>query len=158
MRNYKVIGISFVLLFTMLLSACQNESPESDSMPAPVSTNAPAVAETIPTTAPTVEPTQIQKPVNPVNPDEPYPSPLEIVFNNPYPPPIDSEQIDWNEVNDFIMKGLVGRVFQSNSLEVVITLVDGKVFLTQEPERNAIFELIEECGESCYGIRKVTEY
>ncbi len=157
MRNYKVIGVSLVLLFTMLLSACQNESPESDSMPAPVSTNEPAIAETIPTTAPAVEPTQIQKPVNPVNPDQPYPMPVEIVPYNPYPSPVAGDEVAWEDVREIIRNGDVVEIFQAYTLQVTIYLADGKVLVTTEPEYNAILSLIEECGVGCYDIRKVTE-
>lgn len=157
MRNYKVIGVLLVLLFTMLLSACQNESPDSESMPAPVTTNEPAVVEIIPTTAPAVEPTQIQKPVNPVDPDEPYPMPVEIVPYNPYPSPVAGEEVAWEDVKVIISNGDVVEIFQAYTLQVTIYLADGKVLITTEPEYNAILSLIEECGVDCYDIRKVTE-
>ena len=157
MRNYKVVGVLLVLLFIIVLSACQNGSTETESSPVPVTTNEPAIAETIPTTAPAEEPTPIQKPVNPVNPDEPYPMPIEIVPYNPYPSPVAGEEIAWEEVNIIITSGDVVEIFQAYTLQVTIYLADGKVLVTTEPEYNAILRLIEECGVDCYDIRKVTE-
>ena len=157
MRNYKVVGIILVLLFIIALSACQNESPESESIPNPMTTNVPAVAETIPTTVQVEEPTPIPKPVNPVNPDEPYPMPVEIVPYNPYPSPVAGEEIGWEDVKVVISNGDVVEIFQSYTLQVTLYLVDGKVLVTTEPEYNAILRLIEECGVDCYDIRKVTE-
>jgi len=154
MRNYKVVGVILVLLFIIVLSACQNESPDLESNPNSRTTNIPAVAETIPTTASDEEPTSLQKPVNP---DEPYPLPVEIVPYNPYPSPVAGEEIDWEEVQVIISNGDVVEIFQAHTLQVTIYLADGKVLVTIEPENNAILQLIEECGVDCYDIRKITE-
>jgi hypothetical protein len=157
MRNYKIAGLLLVLVLILVLSACQNESPEMELIPNQITTDESAVAETIPTTAPAEEPTPIQKPVNPVNPDEPYPMPIEIVPYNPYPSPVAGEEIAWEEVSVIISNGDVVEIFQASTLQVTIYLHDGKVLVTTEPEYNAILRLIEECGVDCYDIRKVTE-
>jgi len=157
MRNYKIAGVLLVLFSILALSACQNKSPETESIPNQITADESAVAETIPTTAPAEEPTPIQKPVNPVNPEEPYPMPIEIVPYNPYPSPVAGEEIAWEEVSVIISNGDVVEIFQAYTLQVTISLTDGKVLVTTEPEFNAIFRLIEECGVDCYDIRKLTE-
>ena len=157
MRHYKVVVALLALLFIIILSACQSESPETETAPNLLTNSESAVAETIPTTASVEEPQPVQKPVNPVNPDEPYPMPIELVPYNPYPSPVAGEEIAWEDISGIINDGNVVEIFQAHNLQVTIYLADGKVLITVEPEYNAIMRLIEECGVDCYDIRKVTE-
>ena len=157
MRHYKVVAALLVLLFIIILSACQTEGPEKETTPNPLTTSESAVAEAIPTSASVEELPPVQKPVNPVNPDEPYPMPIELVPYNPYPSPVAGEEIGWEEISGILSDGNVVDIFQVLTLQVTIYLANGKVLITAEPEYNAIMRLIEECGVDCYDIRKVTE-
>jgi len=51
----------------------------------------------------------------------------------------------------------VTEVFQSHALDVEINLKDGTKISTKEPKIDAIFGLIDTCGEKCKDIIKATE-
>jgi hypothetical protein len=48
-------------------------------------------------------------------------------------------------------------VAQAHSLEVTLTLKDGRQLITTEPEIDAVFRVIEQCGERCADIQIATE-
>jgi hypothetical protein len=48
-------------------------------------------------------------------------------------------------------------VTQLHSLDVTIYLKDGRVVSTIEPEIDAIFVLLDECGEICSEVVRATE-
>ena len=152
MRIYS--AIIFVMLFGLVVgaSACQSATPS----PTPTLIEN-EVVEKQATDIPVEEPAQ--EPV-----DEPasqdtvaYPSPIEIVQYDPYPSPVDGEIVEWDQVESIIKSGEVVKVFQAFSLSVTLTLKDGHIYITEEPAKDAIFVLIEQCGEPCYNIQKVTE-
>ncbi len=63
----------------------------------------------------------------------------------------------WEEIKEIINSGEVKEVFQSHALDVNIYFKDGSVISTIEPSIDAIFDLIDECGEPCEEILKGTE-
>lgn len=148
-------AVIFVMLFGLVMgiSACQSTTPSPTATL--VETE---VVEMLATDISVEEPTQ-----GPV--DQPasqdvvaYPSPIERIPFDPYPSPVDGEAVVWEQVEGIIDSGEVVKVFQAYSLSVTITLNDGHIYITEEPERDAIFVLIEQCGEPCYSIQKVTEH
>jgi hypothetical protein len=66
-------------------------------------------------------------------------------------------RVSWEEAKALILGGQVRAVAQSHSLEVALTLKDGRQLITTEPEIDAIFRVIEECGEKCADISVATE-
>jgi hypothetical protein len=77
-------------------------------------------------------------------------------FAAPNTPPAPA-RISWDEAKALILGGQVRAVAQSHSLEVALTLKDGRQLITTEPEIDAIFRVIEECGEKCADISVATE-
>ncbi|MDD3794077.1 MAG: hypothetical protein PHI37_04645 [Candidatus Gracilibacteria bacterium] len=63
----------------------------------------------------------------------------------------------WNDVNDILNSGNVKEVFQSHNLDIELHLKNGTIVYVQEPEIDAIFDLINSCGEVCKNIIKGTE-
>lgn len=152
MRTYSAVIV--VMLFGLVLgiSACQSATPSPTATL--VETE---VVEMQATDIPVEEPTQELVDQLASQDAVAYPSPIEVVPYDPYPSPVDGETVEWEQVEGIIKNGEVVKVFQASSLNVTITLNDGHIYITEEPERDAIFLLIEQCGESCYGIQKVTE-
>lgn len=66
-------------------------------------------------------------------------------------------RVSWEKAKALILDGLVAAVFQAHSLEVTLTLKDGRQLITTEPEIDAVLRVIEECGEPCADIRVATE-
>jgi hypothetical protein len=68
-----------------------------------------------------------------------------------------SARVSWEEAKQLILDGQVRVVAQSHSLEVSPTLKDGRQLITTEPEIDAVFRVIEQCGEKCADIQVATE-
>jgi hypothetical protein len=157
MRRYKVVGVLIILVFIIILSACQNENPGMELIPVPINTNEPVQGEVISTK---INPQESQEPIQKTDTLEvvqAYPSPVEVVPYDPYPEPIDGEMVDWDKVEGIILSGEVIEVFQAFTRQVTITLADGRIIISEEPQRDAIFVIINQCGPVCYEIRKLTE-
>ena len=147
----------FVLLFAIALSACQTAPAPTQE---PVATNAGPVAPTSEPkpTAPSA-PQATQPPATPgVTGSNPYPGPtVEIVQYNPYPAPVQGEEIAWSQVQALIESGEIAEVFQAYSLQITFTAKDGKLYFTVAPAKDEIFKLLDQCGEKCYEIRRKSE-
>jgi hypothetical protein len=65
--------------------------------------------------------------------------------------------IEWEEALDWLYAGQVTRVIQTHSLDVYLTLEDGRNLRTVEPYIDAIFEEIAACGAPCSDIVIATE-
>jgi hypothetical protein len=66
-------------------------------------------------------------------------------------------EISWQTAREMILNGQVISVSQSHSLQVDLTLTDGRVLHTVEPQINEILRVIIQCGERCRGIVVATE-
>jgi len=168
MRGRLWLGMGFVLIAAVLLVACQpapapvtvteevakTEAPEATSPPeeASLSTESQA-AEPAAEIAHTSEPSSQSG----LEAERAYPSPLELVAPNPYPAPEGSEEVSWEQAQTLIMSGEVEQVYQTVSRQVILTLKDGRVLVADQPEMNAVFAVVENCGEPCFDIRKITE-
>lgn len=142
----------FLILFSLILTACQGEPVP----PVPTQVEEPGTEATEEITFTLPDPGSVP---------EAYPipqegandvSPIEKIYV-PYPVPLEGEPIEWGEVADYIKSGQVLAVYQAQSREISLTLEDGRVLITNSPEWNAVFELIDECGEPCLGIAKISE-
>lgn len=71
--------------------------------------------------------------------------------------PGEASRIEWGEARELILSGEVEQVVQLHSLEVRLTLKDGREFVTTEPAIDDVFDVVEECGEPCADIILATE-
>lgn len=65
--------------------------------------------------------------------------------------------VSWNESIEILNNGKVKGVFQSHSLNVILTLKDGTNIITKEPGIDNIFDEVEKCGNPCNMIVLGTE-
>lgn len=138
------------LLLLMVLSACRSSPTPTQE---PVTTNPPPTIA-MPAASPTIDqPSVVQNAVSA------YPAPtVEIVLATPYPPPFEGETIEWSQVPDLLASGNVSEVRQKTTLEILITLKDGGQVLTTAPAKDEIFKLLDQCGETCNEIRRLSEW
>jgi hypothetical protein len=74
----------------------------------------------------------------------------------PTPTPY-SGTVSWDTALSLLPTGQVTGVVQLHNLTVTLYLENGSALETVEPEIDAIFAAIEECGEPCAGISLATE-
>lgn len=74
------------------------------------------------------------------------------VSPTPYP-----EEVDWETAVEILNSGNVEMVVQLHSLDVTLTMEDGSEIHTVEPQIDAIFAEIEQCGDPCSDIIVATE-
>jgi hypothetical protein len=68
-----------------------------------------------------------------------------------------SETVSWDEAIRILNSGVVEQVFQAHSLDVTLSLKDGRSVHTKEPGIDDIFDEVEKCGEPCKDILVATE-
>jgi hypothetical protein len=148
----------YIPLLTVLivLTACQSTSP--DTTPTLEEIEQPE-EKAEPTTEPvtSVDPyphLSVQQ-----DPNDPYPAlQVPLVSNDPYAAPVEgATTITWEESKTLILSGQVVEVAQRHSLDVTLILKDGRIVTTIEPEIDAVFILLDECGENCKDVIRVTE-
>ena len=148
MKLSKLTCVLFLL--ALLMSACQSAQP-------PATETTPAYPEPVQPSPLPVEgsaypyPQPGQLPVNPTIIPYPYPSPGQN------PQSVANEEIPWDQVEPLLLSGKVTKVMQTHDLNVYLTRSDGRIILTVEPEIDAIFKLIEQCGDPCKAIIIATE-
>jgi hypothetical protein len=71
--------------------------------------------------------------------------------------PIETTTVTWEEAEQLIRNGEVTQVFQAHSLQVTLTLADGRQVVTTEPSIDAVFRVIQDCGQPCADILQATE-
>ena len=72
-------------------------------------------------------------------------------------PESSGSEIPWEEARELILAGEVAQVTQLHSLEVTLELKDGRRLVTMEPEIDAVFDVVDACGEPCEDIVLATE-
>lgn len=77
--------------------------------------------------------------------------------DEPVLPEADVQTIAWTEVPDILATGNVEMVMQTHSQDVSLLMESGLRYETVEPEIDAIFELVRECGEVCSDVALATE-
>jgi hypothetical protein len=112
-----------------------------------------------PTAVPTTAPTQPEATTGPTAyPIPNLPTALPPSGPNPsYPPPGTAETADWATALTFLNSGQVVQVSQSDSLQVILTLRDGRQLATTEPAIDDVLKAIEQCGDLCNDIVVTTE-
>ena len=139
-------ALLIVVVFALLLAACQPAVSTETEAPAPVETQIlpPASAEE------TLEPAG----------SEPYPGAVEPVVPDAalaYPVPEEvGTPVGWEEATKLILDGKVAQVNQYDNLIVILVLKDGQTVSTTEPAIDDVFNLIEECGDLCKDIEVPT--
>lgn len=150
-----------IVTLAFLLTACQPAPATPTSEPA-VATEAPAAATATPVEA--AYPYPVEPQTTAPGGEESYPAPQgqsveSTGGESAYPVP-GSEQatiIRWEEAQDLLVEGRVVQVTQLHNLTVFLTLEDGSMVQTIEPNIDDVFEAIEQCGEACADIAVATE-
>jgi hypothetical protein len=158
MRTNIWLVFSVLLILVISLSAC---GPAPAPTAEPNITDAPEpTAASSPTSPPTAAPQASEQPAETVpSPDSAYPAPqVVIVPYNPYPDPIEGEEIEWSQVETLLQNERISEILQQYTLQVVITLEDGRTLLVVEPAKDDIFKLLDACGDSCNNIRRRSEF
>jgi hypothetical protein len=73
------------------------------------------------------------------------------------PPEASGNEVSWDEARELILAGEVHQVTQLHSLEVTLELKDGRRLVTMEPEIDAVFDVVDACGEPCADMVLATE-
>lgn len=138
-----IIHVMTLILVALAASACQ-----ADDAPPP--TAEPSAAQ----------PTEEVLTVNPAA----YPAypvlPVEEVVGDGeglYPFLMDGDMITWAQTVTLIQSQQVTSVVQSHDLSLLVTLADGRSLLAQQPEIDAILEVIRDCGDPCKNIAVASE-
>lgn len=152
MRNRTILAAGIILILMTLLAGCSS---------APTATPA-QISSPTSQPSPTVESAPAQEPAEPTAPaasaPAAYPAPaIQYVAYDPYPAPIEGEQIEWSDVDALLKSGQVAEVFQRFSLPIVITMKDGRIILVVSPAKDEIFKLLDQCGAQCNDIRRLSE-
>jgi hypothetical protein len=133
-----------VVVFALLLAACQTATPTVSEAPIPVETQVETPAPVDDTQEPSA--------------NEPYPGVDEPSGEDPdaapaYPGPEQgTTPVEWDEATELILDGKVAQVTQYDSLMVILVLKDGKTVSTREPVIDEVFNVIEQCGDPCEDI------
>lgn len=69
----------------------------------------------------------------------------------------DSPAIPWEDAERLILSGEVAQIFQLHSLDVMLILRDGRRLTTVEPRIDAVFEVVDRCGDPCNQMLLATE-
>jgi hypothetical protein len=68
-----------------------------------------------------------------------------------------NEVVDWETAVSILNSGEVVEIFQTHSLDVTLTLQDGRIIKTVEPAIDDIFTAIQDCGNPCNDLLIATE-
>lgn len=138
-----LIRMMILILVALAASACQMDG-------APPQTAEPNAAQ----------PTEEVLTVNPAA----YPAypvlPVEEVLaegEGLYPFLMDGDMITWAQTVTLIQSQQVTTVVQSHDLSLLVTLVDGRSLLAQQPEIDAILDVIRDCGDPCKNVSVASE-
>ena len=157
MRQKTWMILSALMILVITLSACSRASsptpePTQVDMPEPTLVSSP-------TTPPTTEPLATEQPAETVPAAiSAYPAPTVQYIYNPYPDPIEGDMIEWSQVETLLQNEQISEVLQQYTLQVVITLEDGRILLVVEPAKDEIFKLLDACGDRCNKIRRLSEF
>ena len=152
MRPIYILLLVVLILLTACQSATPEPAPEMEEIEQPVEEGYPPPE---PVNSEDAYPYQESLPVS----DGPYPAlQVPLVSNDPYTAPVEGGiAITWEETKTLIMDGQVVEVTQLHSLDVTLILKDGRIVTTVEPEIDAVFILLDECGENCQDVIRATE-
>jgi uncharacterized protein YlzI (FlbEa/FlbD family) len=132
--------LSLVLLIGVALSACKKVQPtEAPNQP----------------TSAYPSPEEYPAPLS----GNPYPGsgPVSTNPNALYPMFTNGDEVPWNQAVAMIKNGEVSKVIQTHSLQVTLTLIDGRTLVTKEAAIDDVIKVIQECGAQCKSIAVATE-
>lgn len=142
MKTVKWLLLFNGLILAIILAACQ---PAKSTVHPPIETTA-SSGQSQPYPYPYPAPTQ--------------PSAQNITSGSTYPePPADAQAttIAWNDAKDMILNAQIAKVIQAKSLEVTLITKDARIFKTNEPAKDDVLKVIEQCGVACQVIKVVNE-
>jgi predicted small lipoprotein YifL len=153
--------LMLTLIIAVSLAACGTTAPTTN----------PPTEQPVETTSPeqgTSNPTPFQQNLPSVQ--DAYPAPaIAAPTENPnpqsgggtagdaYPGPAQSEVIDWSIAQTRILNGEVSGVVQTQSLQVTLTLKDGRTMITTEPALDDVFNVLDQCGDPCKDVTRETK-
>lgn len=148
-----VVGLSLIAL--LILGACG--AAQTPAVPEePVATEAPAGGEGV--SSENEVQSAPEEPAEAGGQAYPQPQPIEYIQPDPYPTPVQAESIDWAELSDFVQGNNVTQVLQTPMMLIVITMEDGTIYTSTEPAKDEIFKLLDECGQPCNAIHRLSEW
>jgi hypothetical protein len=133
------LTIILSLLVLVALAACNGSPAPVVTAEPPVSVTENAPAETEPTEA------------------YPVPAQQEVVTEVPqvaagealYPGPQSGETVAWAQAIAMINNGEISQIIKAQSLELTLTLKDGRSLLTNEPVDGELQSVLDRCGDGC---------
>lgn len=152
-------ALMLTLIFAVSLAACGTTAPTTN----------PPTEQPVETTSPeqgTSNPTPFQQNLPSVQDAYPAPAIAAPTDNTQsgggtaggaYPAPAQNEEIDWSIAQMRIMNGEVSGVVQTQSLQVMLTLEDGRTLVTTEPALDDVFKVLDQCGDPCKDVTRETK-
>lgn len=67
------------------------------------------------------------------------------------------EEVPWVVAVEIIRRGEVEIIFQLHDLQVTLSFADGSKITTFEPVIDAVFDVVDKCGQLCSNIIIATE-
>lgn len=137
------IVLACAILAAAVMSACAPITPpptlQSTPVLVPITGTPIATVFVVPTTVPTAA-------ASPAATDTTVAQPMPAL-----------QDISWQTAQEMILGGQVTAVSQAHSLQVSLTLRDGRVLHTVEPQIDEVIRVVNQCGEACRDITIATE-
>ncbi len=96
-----------------------------------------------------------------------YPAPTDMVYPAPgatqeklsqlYPEPKSGDEVAWDHVVAMMYNGEVTQIVQSSSLQLTLSLRDGRTLVAKETTYDDVKIVIQKCGDPCKGIKLVNQ-
>lgn len=157
-RIWPVLILTLIIAFS--LAACGGAAPTTNptggqpsgtaspvggsSNPTPFKQNLPSVQDSYPAPG-------VAAPTSPPSLDS------QAAGGAAYPAPGQPEEIGWSSAQTRIMNGEVSGVVQTQSLQVTLTLKDGRTMVTTEPALDDVFKALDQCGDPCKDVTRETK-
>ncbi len=149
MKQNKILWLVVGVLFIFSISGCQSTpSPAPTQQVLPTTGSYPAsTAAATPTTG---SYPGLVAPANPTAASYPVPSSSVTPAVGAYPSPQSgSSTIAWTDAEQYILNGDVTQIVQTKSLDVTLTLKNGKTIKTTAPAADAVNKAMTSCGNLC---------
>jgi hypothetical protein len=113
------------------------------------------------------KPTPTQVPQNNLAPTIVYPEPATESYPSPegvvtqasvlYPEPKSGDEVSWEQAVAMVLNGEVTQIVQSKSLQLTLSLRDGRSLIAKEAALDDIKMVIEKCGAVCKPLTLVNQ-
>ena len=162
-----------LIILALMSTACQFIAPAAPTptaaasdTPVAAATDTPAATATVPAANAYPEPYPLLPTSDPYLPPalpDPYANPVQGAPLAPgaadrlYPGILDGAEVYWVQAVSMILNGEVTQVMQTHDLEVYLTLKDGRILHSIEPQIDEVMKVIQSCGDPCSKILVATE-